>query len=142
MKLEIVKVRATATLPTKATEDSAMYDIYAADDLAVEPGKVEKIPIGLKVSVPKGYKMLLYPRSSMGVKAVNLANCVGVIDADYRGEVAVLLLNHTESVFVVQVGDRIAQMEVVPVGENLDFAEVKELGTTQRGEGGFGHTGR
>jgi dUTP pyrophosphatase len=141
MKLEIVKIKEDVTLPEKATPGSAMYDIYAAEDAKIPPRTVRKISTGIKVAIPKGYKMLLYPRSSMGMKAVNLANGVGVIDSDYRGEIMVILHNLSDEDFIVLRGARIAQMEVVPVGEDLDFSEVEELGTTERGEGGFGHTG-
>jgi dUTP pyrophosphatase len=111
-------------------------------DVSVAPGEVAGIPCGFAIAVPPGFEAQVRPRSGLAAKnAVGVANAPGTIDPDYRGEVKVLLINHGRTPFVVTRGMRIAQLLVVPV-PRVAWVEVAELPATDRGDGGFGHTGR
>ncbi len=130
-------------LPTYQTKDAAGMDVHAAvaADVAVAPGEVAAIPCGFAVAVPAGFEAQVRPRSGLAAKhAVSLANPPGTIDPDYRGEVKVLLINHGKAPFVVTRGMRIAQLLVLPV-PRVAWVEVDDLPSTERGAGGFGHTG-
>ena len=130
-------------LPSYQTDDSAAVDLHAAltSTLELQPGAIELVPTGLAIAVPPGYEAQVRPRSGLALKhGVSLPNTPATIDADYRGEIKVLLINHgTESV-TLRRGMRIAQMLVAPVPRIL-WEEVDELPETGRGPGGFGHTG-
>lgn len=131
-------------LPAYQTKDAVGMDVHAAvtSDVSVAPGEVAGIPCGFAMAVPPGFEAQVRPRSGLAAKnAVSVANAPGTIDPDYRGEVKVLLINHGKSPFVVTRGMRIAQLLVVPV-PRVAWVEVDELPATDRGEGGFGHTGR
>jgi dUTP pyrophosphatase len=132
-------------LPAYATPDSAGLDLLAAIETPVElaPGQRRLVPTGLKIALPAGYEAQVRPRSGLALKhGITLLNSPGTIDADYRGEVGVILVNLGDTTFTIQRGERIAQMVVAPVSR-LTWREQKEdLATTQRGEGGFGSTGR
>lgn len=148
MKLKIKRIHPRAILPTYATPGSACLDLHAVmdDEIAVQvvyPGKAATIRTGLAVEVPEGHVMLIFSRSGHGFKhGVRLSNCVGVIDSDYRGEIAVRLVNEGHFSFNVCAGDRIAQAMIIPV-PNIDQIEVvDELSSTERGAGGFGSTGK
>ncbi len=130
-------------LPRYMTEDSAGMDICAAveGDIALHPGERILIPTGFAVALPPGYEAQIRPRSGLAVEAgVTLLNAPGTIDADYRGEVRVLIINHGTEAFVVKRGDRIAQMVIQPVSRAV-WEVCDDLDRTRRGEGGFGHTG-
>ena len=100
------------------------------------------IPVGIAVEIPVGFGGFIFPRSSLGCKyGITLPNCVGVIDSDYRGELCVPLINLGSADFVIQNGDRIAQLVILPV-ENAEYEDASELSDTVRGKGGFGSTGR
>ena len=134
--LQIQRLRPTAQLPKNATPGSAGYDLCA--DLE---GPVV-IPPRSTVKVPTGLAGFVFARSGLGINhGIVPANCVGVIDSDYRGEVLVGLYNHTDQPFTVQPGDRIAQLVLLPV-ETPPVEECETLPDTQRGAGGFGSTGR
>lgn len=130
--------------PSPQTEHSAGHDLRAAnaEPVEIEPGGRALIPSGFAMAIPPGFEVQVRPRSGLAWKhGVILPNSPGTIDADYRGEVKVILMNLGTEVFTVNRGDRIAQLvagRVVPVR----WAEVGELGDTGRGDGGFGHTGR
>ena len=144
MTIKTKCLREGAKLPFRATEGSAGADLHACieDDIEIEPGKIKMIPIGVAVEIPLGYCGFVYPRSSLGSKfGITLPNSVGVIDSDYRGELCVPLINHGENVFTVKKGDRIAQLVIMPV-ENPVYEFFGELSATERGEGGFGSTGK
>ncbi len=131
-------------LPAYQTKDAVGMDVHAAvtSDVSVAPGEVAGIPCGFAMAVPPGFEAQVRPRSGLAAKnAVSVANAPGTIDPDYRGEVKVLLINHGRTPFVVTRGMRIAQLLVVPV-PRVAWVEVDELPATDRGEGGFGHTGR
>jgi dUTP pyrophosphatase len=130
-------------LPAYQSADAVGMDLHAAvrEATTVAPGEVAGIPCGFAMALPPGYEAQVRPRSGLAAKnAISLANTPGTIDPDYRGEVKVLLINHGKAPFVVTRGMRIAQMVVVPV-PRVAWIEVAELPSTERGSGGFGHTG-
>lgn len=129
-------------LPSRATAGSAGMDLVSAVDLTIAPSERMLVPTGLAVAVPEGYELQLRPRSGLALKhGITLPNTPATIDADYRGELRVILVNHGSEPFTVHRGDRIAQMLVQRV-EPVTITEVSELPATERGVGGFGSTGR
>ena len=142
--LRIKKLRDNAQMPTYGSEYAAGADMYAAIDEAVtiEPNETKFIPTGLAFEIPEGYAGFIYARSGLACKkGLAPANKVGVVDADYRGEVMVALHNHGKEAQIVEAGERIAQMIIAPfVAVNYIFSD--ELDDTVRGAGGFGSTGR
>jgi len=130
-------------LPAQATPSSAGLDLTAATDRPVSicPGWVTQIPTGICLEIPEGFVGLVFTRSGLAVKhQIGLANGVGVVDADYRGEIFICCENRSETVFTVKRGDRLAQLIVMPV-PSVKILEVEELSDTERGENGFGSTG-
>ncbi len=130
-------------LPRYMTERSAGMDIFAAVDQeeVILPGEWKMIPSGIEIALPKGYEAHIRPRSGLALnKGVTLLNSPGTIDADYRGEVGIIIINHGKYPFVVKRGDRIAQMVVQRVCR-ISWNLSESLDTTGRGVGGFGHTG-
>jgi len=130
-------------LPCYQSELAAGMDVAAAIDTpySLKPGAIHLFPTGLLLAIPDGYEIQIRPRSGLAVKhGITLINSPGTIDADYRGEVKVALINHSSSAFIVNRGDRIAQMILAPVVQAA-LELVEELDTTVRGTGGFGHTG-
>lgn len=130
-------------LPCYATPQSAGMDLRANLEEAVtlKPMQRALIPTGLFMALPAGYEAQVRPRSGLALKhGITVLNTPGTIDADYRGEIKVLLVNFSDTDFVVNDGERIAQM-VIAKHENADFIEVEELDETERGTGGYGHTG-
>lgn len=141
-KLQIKKLDERAKIPTYGTIDSAGADLYAMldNELVIEPGETKVISTGLSMAIPKGYVGLIYARSSLGTKkGLAPANKVGVIDADYRGEVKVVLFNQSKETQTINSEERIAQIIITPYIK-VDFEEVTELTETERGSGGFGST--
>ena len=133
-------------LPRQQTPGAAGLDLAAAllPDEAIEiaPGAVAMIPTGLTIALPQGYEAQIRPRSGLAAKhGITVLNSPGTVDADYRGEVKVLLINHGPAPFVVRRGERIAQMVVAPVSRVI-FEEREMLDATERGTGGHGSTGR
>ena len=131
-------------LPFYATEGAAAMDLHACLEapLTLPVGERTIVPTGLAVAIPAGYVGILAVRSSMGIKrGVTLANGIGVIDSDYRGEVGVGLVNIGSDAYTILPGDRIAQLMVIPVAQPA-LELVEELPATDRGDGGFGSTGR
>ncbi len=144
MKLRIKKLDERAIIPTYGSEYSAGADLYALLDSKVEikPHETVFIHTGISAEIPEGYCGLVFARSSMGAKrGLAPANKVGVIDADYRGEIMVALHNHSENVAFVESGERVAQLAIVPFLK-AEFEDAEELSDTARGVGGFGSTGR
>jgi dUTP pyrophosphatase len=128
-------------LPIRATAHSAGMDLVAAVDVTIAPGERALVPTGLKVAVPEGYELQLRPRSGLALKhGISLPNTPATIDADYRGELQVILINLGAETFAVKRGDRIAQMLVQKV-EPVRFREVDVLPESGRGSRGFGSTG-
>ncbi|MCK6547122.1 dUTP diphosphatase [Myxococcota bacterium] len=145
-----MKVRALATpgpgapapaLPSYATAGAAGFDLPSAVDVVLEPGAFTAVPTGLALELPEGFEGQVRPRSGLAAKhGVTVLNAPGTIDADYRGEVKVLLVNHGRAPFAINAGDRIAQLVVAKV-ERATLTWADALGDTPRGAGGFGHTG-
>jgi dUTP pyrophosphatase len=143
LKVKIVRLDKQAILPVYATAHAAGMDISAClqAPVTLEPFSTALIPSGLAIELPEGYEAQLRPRSGLALRfMISLPNSPATIDADYRGEVKVILVNYGKEPFTVSHGDRIAQMVVARV-EQVHFEEVAELASTVRGEGGFGHTG-
>jgi|TARA_B110000263_G_C14952097_1_gene348560 dUTP pyrophosphatase len=134
---------ADLALPAYATPGSAGLDLLAAisDDISLAPGSRVLMPTGLAIALPEGYEAQVRPRSGLALKnGVTVLNSPGTIDADYRGEIGIILINHGDAPFVVTRGMRIAQLIVAPVTQ-LSWVETTELPTTTRGTGGYGSTG-
>lgn len=137
-----IKVVGDGKMPTKATEGSAAYDVYARCQCSVVPSRRVIIPLGFAIELPKGYCAKILPRSSTGLKTeIRMANSVGVIDSDFRGEVGFIAEAKSGGYALVQKGERIGQMLIEKV-EEIDLVEVNELSSTERGQGGFGSSGR
>lgn len=143
MKVKVKKLVNSAIIPTFGSVESAGGDLYnAGEDITVEPSQTVFVGTGLAVEIPIGYVGLVYARSGLATKSgLAPANKVGVIDSDYRGEIKVALFNHSKETRTVLKGERIAQMVITPYLK-VEYEEVEELSSTQRGEGGFGSTGK
>ncbi len=129
-------------LPAYATEHAAGLDVVAAEDVTLAPGARHAVATGFAIAIPEGYEVQVRPRSGLALKhGVTCLNTPGTIDADYRGEVKVILANLGDGDFPVRRGERIAQLVPAPV-LRAAFREVEALGQTARGAGGFGSTGR
>lgn len=132
-----------AQCPTRASEQAAGWDLYAAKGCIIEPGETVLVHTGIALEIPDGYCGKLYPRSGLSTKkGLRLANCVGVIDSDYRGEIMVAMYNDSSFVREIETGDRIAQIIIESYAKIDGFTVVEELSETARGSGGFGSTGR
>jgi dUTP pyrophosphatase len=132
------------SLPEYASSGSAGLDLKAAVDVdyTIEPGKTSLVPTGLAIALPEGYEGQVRPRSGLAMKhGIGIINSPGTIDSDYRGEIKVLLINFSHDPFIVQRGDRIAQL-IVARFEQIEWSLMDKLPDSYRGEGGFGHTGR
>lgn len=161
MKINIKKLSETAKIPTRGSEYAAGYDLYADNTVTIHPEENQLIHTGIAIEIPEGYFGAIYARSGLATKqGLRPANCVGVIDSDYRGEICVCLYNdshYTEARIEpneyggsslcfpvinreIKQGDRIAQL-VIQKFEPVEFEEVDKLDSTDRGEGGFGSTG-
>jgi dUTP pyrophosphatase len=142
-RVQIKRLRPDAQLPRYMTDGAAGLDLAAALDapLTLLPGERKLVPTGLAMAIPPGWEGQVRPRSGLAAKhGVTCLNAPGTIDADYRGEVKVLLVNHGAEPFVVQSGERVAQLVIAEVAR-AELVAVDELGDTVRGEGGFGSTG-
>lgn len=142
-KIQIKRVSEKVLIPKYETEGSSGMDIAAhiEKNITIEPGDKALIPTGFTLSIPKGYEVQIRPRSGLAAKKnISVLNTPGTIDSDYRGEIKVILVNFGKEKFVVENGSRIAQMVVCPVVQ-ATLHEVKDLGDTKRGSGGFGSTG-
>ena len=141
MKIQFKKLHPQAVVPTKGTEGSAAYDLYATETVYSPIGEIVTIGTGLSLEIPEGWKGEIYSRSGLASKGIIVPNSPGKIDSDYRGEIQVLLLNTSErDMAAIAPGDRIAQFELSPVYD-IEFEEVVTLSETDRGEMGFGSTG-
>jgi dUTP pyrophosphatase len=128
--------------PRYATPGSAGCDLIASEEVTLAPGKWAAVNTGLYLEIPRGYVALVCPRSGLALKnAVSVLNAPGIIDSDYRGEIKVILVNHDSLRYTVKKGDRIAQLVFTPVVQ-VQMKNADQLTSTDRGEGGFGSTGR
>lgn len=140
MRIRIQKI-SDVKLPSYAHEGDAGMDIYSADNHTLQPGERKLIPAGFKMAVPMGYEAQVRPKSGLAAKhGVTVVNTPGTIDAGYRGEVGVILINHGQEEFKVEKDSKIAQIIINKV-ENFPIEIVNDLDSTSRGEGGFGSTG-
>ena len=143
MKVKIVN-KSKHDLPSYSTSFSAGMDVRANvdGDIVLGPGERKLIPTGLFISLPNGYEAQMRPRSGLALKSgISLVNTPGTIDADYRGEIGIILINFSKEDFVIHDGDRICQM-VIKRYETVEWEQCEKLDETNRGEGGFGHTGK
>ena len=144
MQIQFKKLRENAIIPSYQTEHSAGVDICAANSEPIVLGVGERalVPCGFAIAIPEGYEVQVRARSGLALKhGITLANSVGTIDADYRGEIGAILINLGQEPFTIQPGERIAQM-VLAKYDRAEFVEVSELDETERGTGGFGSTGK
>lgn len=145
MVIKVKKINEKAVVPQRATEGSAGADLFACIDEPVEikPGEIKVIKTGIAIEIPdKNYAAFVYARSGLGIKhGICLANGVGVIDSDYRGEICVGLCNISQTSYTVEQGERVAQMVIMPV-DCAVYEEVIDINSTERGTGGFGSTGK
>ncbi|MBN8868080.1 MAG: dUTP diphosphatase [Solirubrobacterales bacterium] len=143
MELKVQLLNESATLPTRAHDGDAGLDLYAAEAAHIGPGERWQVATGIAVEIPEGHAGLVLPRSGLARRnGISLVNAPGLIDAGYRGEVKVLLLNNDPAeVFRVAPGDRIAQLLVTPFA-TVEPVSAEALSETARGDGGFGSTGR
>ncbi len=143
VRVRFRKLKPNAVTPRYMSEHAAGLDLASASDepIHIEPGARLGVPTGLALEIPVGFEGQVRPRSGLALRAgVTVLNAPGTIDADYRGEVVVLLVNLGSGTYTINSGDRIAQLVIAPVTRG-EFEETTELSTTDRGDGGFGHTG-
>lgn len=143
LKIKIKKLRSQAILPRYMSRHAAGMDVFACPEevIVVKPGCRAAIPTGIALAIPVGFEAQVRPRSGLALHCgVTLVNAPGTIDADYRGELGIILINHGTEEFVVSDGDRIAQLVIAPV-QMATLEQVDELDETDRNDGGFGHTG-
>lgn len=142
MKIKVKKLHEDALLPVRAKEDDAGADLFffGEKSILLNPGEIHLFNTGITIEIPKGYVGLLHPRSGLGTKGLTLPNSPGTIDAGYRGEVKVALINLSKISYRINPNDRIAQLLIQKV-ELVQFDEVEELSESIRGNNGFGSTG-
>ena len=144
LEILVKKFDKNIKLPDYKTSGSSGMDLvaYIKNKITINPGKTSIIPTGIAVAIPKNYEIQIRPRSGLAAKkGITVLNTPGTIDADYRGEIKIILINLSKKSFVVKSGDRIAQMILCPVAKGR-LKEVKNLPKTVRGKGGFGSTGK
>lgn len=143
LTVQVRRLSGTAILPRYMTDLAAGVDLHAdlAADITLAPGERTLVPTGLALAIPSGFEGQVRPRSGLALKkGIALVNSPGTIDADYRGEVGIIIINHGQEVVTIAPGERIAQLIIAPVVQ-AEFAEVAALDATLRNAGGFGHTG-
>ena len=144
IKVLIKKLSHKAQIPIYKTEGSSGMDLMALteDKIVIKPNKSTLVPTGLSIAIPNDTEIQIRPRSGLAAKSsISVLNTPGTIDSDYRGELKVILFNHGDKEFIINNGDRIAQMVLVPILK-VQFEEVQDLPETIRGSGGFGSTGK
>tara|TARA_Y100000766_G_scaffold26484_1_gene18293 strand:+ start:189 stop:629 length:441 start_codon:yes stop_codon:yes gene_type:complete len=144
VKILIKKTNRKVITPKYKTDGSSGVDLSAFLDkeVVIKPNSSELIPTGLQVAIPEEFEIQIRPRSGLAAKeSIGVLNSPGTIDSDYRGELKIILFNHSDKDFIINNGDRIAQMVLVPIVK-MEFEEVDSLPNTVRGQGGFGSTGK
>ncbi len=144
MKVELKKLTTTAIIPERGSVSAAGYDLFAdvSEDVEIKPHETKMIGTGVAIAIPEGYFGGVYARSGLSYKeGLRPANCTGVIDSDYRGEIKVTVHNDSNDTRIVKPGQKMAQLVIQPY-LSVEFDEVEELDETQRGQGGFGSTGK
>ena len=135
IEVKIQKIDKSAKLPHRMSTHAAGYDLYSChqQNIILKKGEVKLVPTGIAISLPAGYEAQIRPRSGLAIKhGIGVLNAPGTIDADYRGEIKIILFNYGKENFIIAPGTRVAQM--------VDFAVTEKLDETTRGSGGFGHT--
>lgn len=141
LSVKIKQLHENATIPKYQTTGSAGMDLHSVEDMELWVGETKAIPTGIAISVPDGHEAQIRPRSGLAVnRQVTVLNSPGTIDSDYTGEIKVILINHSDEIFRIKRGDRIAQIVFAPVSR-ARFEVVSDLESTDRGAGGFGSTG-
>lgn len=143
MQIKVIN-KSSNPLPAYETKNSAGMDLRAflTEDILLNPMERKLVPTGLFIELPEGYEAQIRPRSGLAIKnGITVLNSPGTIDSDYRGEIKVILVNLSSDAFVIKNGDRICQM-IIAKHENAEMIEVSEISSTERGDGGFGHTGK
>ena len=139
--IKFIRLREGAHIPQKAHQDDAGFDLYASEDFTLKAHGFGCVPTAISIELPEGYEAQVRPRSGLAAKyGVTVLNAPGTIDAGYRGEVKVILINHGDADFEIAAGMRIAQLIISPV-LSARFVEVRALEESERGEGGFGSSG-
>ena len=139
--VKFIRLSEKATAPCKAHSDDAGFDVYASEELLLKAHEFGCVPTGISMELPAGTEAQIRPRSGLAAKnGITVLNAPGTVDAGYRGELKVILINHSDRDFLVTPGMRIAQMVIAPIYE-AEFVEVQTLSDTARGEGGFGSSG-
>ena len=142
ISLKVKKLSPLAQIPAYQTDEAAGFDLHSIEDVILKPNERKLISTGLAFEIPKGYEIQIRPRSGLAYKSgITVLNSPGTIDSDYRGEIKVLLINHSNKEFEIKINDRIAQAVIQEVIQ-ANFQEVEELNDTNRGSGGFGSTGK
>ena len=144
VRILVKKFDKNIKLPTYKTSGSSGMDLmaYIKNKITINPGKTAMIPTGIAVAIPKNYEIQIRPRSGLAAKkGISVLNTPGTVDADYRGEIKIILINLSKKLFMVKSGDRVAQMILCPIVKG-NLKEVKKLPKTIRGKGGFGSTGK
>lgn len=142
--VDVIKVKrcmSSVLMPKIGSVDAAGMDFYQPESITIEPHKTQYVTLGIAMEIPKGYMLMLAPRSSMSKTPLIIPNSFGVIDADYRGEIKGIFKNTSDDAYLIQKGDRLVRGILVPVGA-LKLLEVDELTETVRGTGGIGSTGK
>lgn len=141
MQVKLKKLHPEAKIPSYQSKGAAGFDFCSIEKKTIKAGEWELVKTGLAFEIAKGYELQVRPRSGLALKnGISVLNSPGTVDSDYRGEICVILINHSKVDFSIEVGDRIAQGVIAKV-EQVGFMEVENLSDTQRGEGGFGSSG-
>ncbi len=143
LKIKIAKLNSNAIIPEYKTVGAAGADLYSVDDVEIQANDIALIPTGLKIEIPDGYEIQIRPRSGMALKKITVLNSPGTIDADYRGEIKIILFNANNTPVKITAGSRVAQMVIAPVVRaDFEIVNPEDLSTTERDKSGFGSTGK
>jgi dUTP pyrophosphatase len=142
VQVKIKKIKESAILPKYAHEGDAGVDLYSTKEYALKPGERTLVSTGISIAIPLGYEAQVRPKSGLALKhGISIVNTPGTIDAGYRGEIGVIIINHGQEDYTIEKGKKVAQMVFNKI-EAVNFEEVEDLDDTTRGEGGFGSTGQ
>jgi len=142
LKVRVKRLSPEARVPKAARKGDVAFDLYSTIDYELRPGERYAVPTGIALEIPPGYEGQVRPRSGLALKeGITVLNTPGTIDSGYRGEVKTIMINHNKESFRIKKGMRISQLAIRPVPD-VEFMEVEELSDTERGEGGFGSTGK
>lgn len=140
MQIKIKKLHDNAVIPSYQSAGAAGFDLYACESVCIAPCSVGRVPLGIAIEIEEGFEVQVRSRSGLALRGISVLNSPGTIDSDYRGELQVILMNHSNEPFNVQIGDRIAQGVLARVCQ-AEFVQTQILCPSERGEKGFGSTG-